>query len=73
MRESGLRTILGYASRPLTKQVRCCWTVTFFSGLGYTVNSLLDVTNLINERFEMPWGFRDPGFCLFAGLEAAIF
>ena len=28
MRESGLRAILGYASRPLTKQMRYCWTVT---------------------------------------------
>ena len=28
----------------------------------------IDLNNLTNRRFDMPWGFRDPGFNAFAGL-----
>jgi len=40
---------------------------------GYTVDSFVELDNLTNERFEMPWGFQDPGFSAFVGLEAAVF
>lgn len=38
-----------------------------------TVKAFLDLNNLSNERFEMPWGFRDPGFNAFVGLQATLF
>ncbi len=34
------------------------------------VGLFIDLNNLTNQRFDMPWGFRDPGFNAFAGLTA---
>lgn len=36
----------------------------YASGLGL----ILEVSNLANRRHEMPWGFRNPGTSVFAGL-----
>ena len=35
---------------------------------GYTLNGTLDLNNLFNRRYEMPWQFRDPGFNASVGL-----
>jgi outer membrane receptor protein involved in Fe transport len=32
------------------------------------VDLVLDLNNIGNQRYDMPWGFRDPGFSGFAGL-----
>ena len=40
---------------------------------GYTVTTFIDLNNMTNERFEMPWGFRDPGINAFIGLSMTIF
>jgi iron complex outermembrane recepter protein len=36
---------------------------------GYMLNASLDVNNLFNRRYVMPWGFRDPGINALAKLE----
>jgi outer membrane receptor protein involved in Fe transport len=46
---------------------------TFLEKTGYAVNAFLDLNNITDERFEMPWGFRDPGFNFLVGLEAEFF
>jgi iron complex outermembrane receptor protein len=38
------------------------------SSLGIFV----DLNNLANRRYDMPWGFRDPGFNAFAGVNATF-
>jgi iron complex outermembrane recepter protein len=35
----------------------------------YTVNASLDLNNVFDKRYEMPWQFQDPGFNVFANLE----
>lgn len=32
----------------------------------------IDLNNLTDRRFDMPWGFRDPGFNAFAGLDVTF-
>lgn len=32
----------------------------------------VELNNLANRRFDLPWGFRDPGFNAFAGLSASF-
>ena len=38
----------------------------------YSINTFIDLNNLTNRRFDMPWGFRDPGFNALAGLDATF-
>jgi outer membrane receptor protein involved in Fe transport len=35
-----------------------------------TFNLTVDFYNLFNEKYEMPWQFQNPGFSMFAGIEA---
>lgn len=35
----------------------------------YTVLATLDINNLFNKKYEMPWQFQDPGFNAFGSLE----
>jgi outer membrane receptor protein involved in Fe transport len=34
----------------------------------HSLNLTVDVNNLLDKRFDMPWGFKDPGLNIFAGL-----
>jgi len=34
----------------------------------YALSLTLDLNNLLDERYDMPWGFQDPGFKAAAGL-----
>jgi outer membrane receptor protein involved in Fe transport len=36
------------------------------------IGVFVDLNNLTDRRFDMPWGFRDPGFNAFAGLDATF-
>jgi outer membrane receptor protein involved in Fe transport len=36
---------------------------------GRSLLGTLDLNNLFDRRYEMPWQFRDPGFNAFLGLE----
>jgi len=36
---------------------------------GYSLQGTLDLNNLFDRRYEMPWQFRDPGFNAFLGVE----
>jgi len=36
---------------------------------GYTVALFVDLNNLTNNKYEMPWQFRNPGFHVFSGLQ----
>lgn len=36
---------------------------------GCETSAFVDLNNLMNRRFEMPWQFADPGFNAFAGIE----
>ncbi|MBI5657846.1 MAG: TonB-dependent receptor, partial [Geobacter sp.] len=40
-----------------------------FSSPDYTLKAALDLNNLLDKRYEMPWQFRDPGFNAFGSLE----
>jgi iron complex outermembrane recepter protein len=40
-----------------------------YKGAGYSVNAALDLNNLFDKRYEMPWEFRDTGFNAFGSLE----
>lgn len=40
-----------------------------FTSSGYTLNAALDLNNVTNERYSMPWQFRDPGFNAFGSVE----
>ncbi|MDU0459150.1 MAG: TonB-dependent receptor [Geobacteraceae bacterium] len=35
----------------------------------YTLNAAVDLNNVFDRRYEMPWQFRDPGFNAFCSLE----
>jgi outer membrane receptor protein involved in Fe transport len=35
---------------------------------GASASLVVDLNNLTDRRYDMPWGFRDPGFNAFAGL-----
>lgn len=43
------------------------------SSAGHSLSAFIDLNNITDQRFEMPWGFSDPGFNAFIGLEATIF
>ncbi|MBA3022828.1 MAG: TonB-dependent receptor [Sideroxydans sp.] len=36
------------------------------------IGVFVDLNNLVDRRFDMPWGFRDPGFNAFAGLDVTF-
>lgn len=39
----------------------------------YASAIFIDLNNVTDKRSEMPWGFQDPGFNAFAGLEVTMF
>ncbi len=47
-------------------------TRELFRSPEYGVELFLDLNNLTNRRYEMPWQFRDPGFNFFAGLQLKL-
>lgn len=40
---------------------------------GYAINAALDLNNVTNRKYEMPWQFQDPGFNAFGSLEFRFF
>ncbi|GAM10233.1 ferrichrome outer membrane transporter [Geobacter sp. OR-1] len=40
-----------------------------FKSADYALNAAVDLNNLFDKRYEMPWQFRDPGFNAFGSLE----
>jgi hypothetical protein len=40
-----------------------------FRTRGFEGNFVLDLINLTNNTYEMPWQFQDPGFSMFGSLE----
>ncbi len=42
---------------------------TLIDNESYAVHAALDLNNLLNVRYEMPWQFRDPGFNAFGSME----
>ena len=42
----------------------------FVTPSNQTFNLTVDFYNLFNEKYEMPWQFQNPGFSMFAGIEA---
>jgi len=44
-----------------------------FKTSDYTMNLSIDLNNITNKRYEMPWQFRDPGFNAFVGIEVNMF
>jgi len=36
---------------------------------GYALNAALDLNNLLDKHYKMPWQFRDPGFNAFGSME----
>ncbi len=42
---------------------------TLYKHSDYSLNAALDLNNLFDKRYEMPWQFRDPGFNTFGSLE----
>lgn len=40
-----------------------------FQGDGFATHLSLDLNNLTDNRYELPWQFRNPGFNFFCGLE----
>jgi outer membrane receptor protein involved in Fe transport len=42
----------------------------FVTSSNQTFNLTVDFYNLFNEKYEMPWQFQNPGFSMFAGIEA---
>ncbi|HZF70422.1 TonB-dependent receptor plug domain-containing protein [Sulfuricurvum sp.] len=39
-----------------------------FRNSDYSINTLLDLNNITDRRYSMPWGFVDPGFNAFASV-----
>jgi iron complex outermembrane recepter protein len=39
---------------------------------SFSVRAVLDLNNIFNRRYEMPWQFRDPGFNAFGSLELTL-
>ena len=37
---------------------------------NHSFDLIVDLYNITNEKYEMPWQFRDPGFSMYAGIEA---
>jgi iron complex outermembrane recepter protein len=44
-----------------------------FKTADYTVNVAVDLNNITNKRYEMPFQFRDPGFNAFIGFGLTMF
>lgn len=42
---------------------------TLIKNAEYTLNAALDLNNVLDRRYEMPWQFKDPGFNAFGSLE----
>lgn len=42
---------------------------TLFKNNEYALHAALDLNNVLDKRYEMPWQFQDPGFNAFASLE----
>lgn len=42
---------------------------SLYKGGDYTLNATLDLNNIFDRRYEMPWQFQDPGFNAFGSLE----
>ena len=42
---------------------------SIFNTEGYIVSLVVDLNNLTNNKYEMPWQFRNPGFQVFSGLQ----
>ncbi len=42
---------------------------SLFKNAEYSLNASLDLNNILDRRYEMPWQFRDPGFNAFGSLE----
>jgi outer membrane receptor protein involved in Fe transport len=40
-----------------------------FKNKGYKAEAHLDLINLTDNKYEMPWQFKDPGFSAFAGVD----
>jgi outer membrane receptor protein involved in Fe transport len=40
-----------------------------FKGESYRMNLNVELSNLFNRKFEMPWQFQSPGFSAFGGIE----
>lgn len=45
---------------------------TLIDGADYTLHGVIDLNNLTNKRYEMPWQFQDPGFNVFGSLEVTF-
>jgi outer membrane receptor protein involved in Fe transport len=45
---------------------------TLIESADYTLHGVIDLNNLTNKRYEMPWQFQDPGFNAFASLEVTF-
>ena len=43
-----------------------------FRTADYNMNIAIDLNNITNKRYEMPWQFRDPGFNAFGSLEVTF-
>lgn len=42
---------------------------TLIKNSEYSLNAAIDLNNILDKRYEMPWQFRDPGFNAFGSLE----
>lgn len=42
---------------------------SLFKNEDYSLNAAIDLNNIFNKRYEMPWQFQDPGFNAFGSLE----
>jgi iron complex outermembrane recepter protein len=43
-----------------------------FRTADYTMNIAIDLNNITNRRYEMPWQFRDPGFNAFGSIDVTF-
>ena len=39
---------------------------------GYSLQGTLDLNNLFDRRYEMPWQFQNPGFNASIGIEVSF-
>jgi outer membrane receptor protein involved in Fe transport len=42
---------------------------TLVKTADYSMNAAVDLNNITNKKYEMPWQFRDPGFNALGSLE----
>ncbi|MGD9210645.1 MAG: TonB-dependent receptor, partial [Desulfobacteraceae bacterium] len=45
---------------------------TLIQKTGYKVDAYMDLYNLTNNQFKMPWQYQDPGFCATAGVKVTL-